>query len=64
MRYFIKALGDILAYGAKGGGDNEKNKDDRANAPPSVDRGRTFSIVRGRIEIGQHEHGASLHTTC
>ena len=64
VRDFIKALGDVLADGAKGGGDNEKNKDDRARAPLSVGRRRIFLIVRGRIEVRQHRHCASLHTTC
>ena len=62
VRHFIEALGHILAYGANGSGNDEKQKNDRANAP-LIGRGRTFLIMRGRIEIGSREHCASLHST-
>lgn len=52
MRHFIEALGHILAYGANGSGNDEKQKNDRANAPLNVGRARTFLIMRERIEIG------------
>jgi len=63
VRHFIEALGHILAYGTNGSGNDEKQKNDRANARLNVGGGRTFLIMRGRIEIGSREHCASLHST-
>jgi len=52
VRHFIEALGHILAYGTNGSGNDEKQKNDHANARLNVGGGRTFLIMRGRIEIG------------
>jgi hypothetical protein len=64
MGYFIEALGYVLAHGAEGGGDNEKQQDDRANAPLSAGRGRDFLTMQRPVEISRRRHRASSHNSC